>query len=510
MGVDAPYTEWLAQNLPEGAVVGAPADMFALSGERGLKQALAAKNIRLEYPETLLDEVWDDRPALPTPEIYVHHPDYVSETAAEKLARIRAAMKEQGADAHLVSSLDDIAWITNLRGDDVPFNPVFLSHLFISQDKAVLFTDAGRLKAESAEALKVAGFEVLPYAQAADYLAGVKGALLIDPNKTAVGTLRRLPEDVRLIEAIHPSTFFKSVKSDADIAHIRNTMAEDGAALCGFFAEFEQILADGGELSELDIDGMLYKHRSQRPGFISPSFDTIAGYNANAALPHYSATPENNSKIKGDGMLLIDSGGQYWGGTTDITRVVPVGNPSAAMKRDYTLVLKAHISLAETIFPENIKGPMIDAICRKSLWQAQCDYGHGTGHGVGYFLNVHEGPQSIAVAAVPQPHHAMKSGMLTSNEPGLYRPGKWGIRIESLVINRPVENPEETEFGKFLYFETVTLCPIDTRLIDTKLMTGSEIEWLNQYHAEVRRRLEPLTEGAAKAWLIERTEPLAR
>ena len=180
------------------------------------------------------------------------------------------------------------------------------------------------------------------------------------------------------------------------------------------------------------------------------------------------------------------------------------------MKRDYTLVLKAHISLAETIFPENIKGPMIDAICRKSLWQAQCDYGHGTGHGVGYFLNVHEGPQSIAVAAVPQPHHAMKSGMLTSNEPGLYRPGKWGIRIESLVINRPVENPEETEFGKFLYFETVTLCPIDTRLIDTKLMTGSEIEWLNQYHAEVRRRLESLTEGAAKAWLIERTEPLAR
>ena len=475
MGVDAPYTEWLAQNLPEGAVVGAPADMFALSGERGLKQALAVKNIRLE-----------------------------------KLARIRASMKEQGADAHLVSSLDDIAWITNLRGDDVPFNPVFLSHLFISQDKAVLFTDAGRLKAESAEALKAAGFEVLPYAQAADYLAGVKGALLIDPNKTAVGTLRRLPEDVRLIEAIHPSTFFKSVKSDADIAHIRNTMAEDGAALCGFFAEFEQILADGGELSELDIDGMLYKHRSQRPGFISPSFDTIAGYNANAALPHYSATPENNSKIKGDGMLLIDSGGQYWGGTTDITRVVPVGNPSAAMKRDYTLVLKAHISLAETIFPENIKGPMIDAICRKSLWQAQCDYGHGTGHGVGYFLNVHEGPQSIAVAAVPQPHHAMKSGMLTSNEPGLYRPGKWGIRIESLVINRPVENPEETEFGKFLYFETVTLCPIDTRLIDTKLMTGSEIEWLNQYHAEVRRRLEPLTEGAAKAWLIERTEPLAR
>ena len=508
MGVDAPYTEWLAQNLPEGAVVGAPADMFALSGERGLKQALAAKNIRLEYPETLLDEVWDDRPALPTPEIYVHHPDYVSETAAEKLARIRAAMKEQGADVHLVSSLDDIAWITNLRGDDVPFNPVFLSHLFISQDKAVLFTDAGRLKAESAEALKAAGFEVLPYAQAADYLAGVKGALLIDPNKTAVGTLRRLPEDVRLIEAIHPSTFFKSVKSDADIAHIRNTMAEDGAALCGFFAEFEQILADGGELSELDIDGMLYKHRSQRPGFISPSFDTIAGYNANAALPHYSATPENNSKIKGDGMLLIDSGGQYWGGTTDITRVVPVGNPSAAMKRDYTLVLKAHISLAETIFPENIKGPMIDAICRKSLWQAQCDYGHGTGHGVGYFLNVHQGPQKIAYNTSGLKCNNMKENMITSNEPGLYRPGKWGFRIENLVVHRRVKQPKETEFGQYLYFEQLTLCPIDTQLIERSMLSDEEAAWLNDYHALVREKLAPHTEGAAKEWLERNTQPI--
>ena len=510
MGRDEPYPDWLAHHLPEGAAMGAPADMFSLSGERTLENALAAKNIRTAYPETLLDDVWDGRSGLPEEEIYVHNPDYVSETPSEKLARIRAAMKEKGADYHLVSSLDDIAWITNLRGSDVPFNPVFLAHLLISADKAVLFADEGRLKAESAAALEAAGFEVRPYGRAAEYLAGITGALLIDPNKTAVGILRRLPESVRLIEGIHPSTFFKSVKSDADVDNIRKVMAEDGAALCGFFAEFEQILAGGGKITELDIDGLLFKHRSRRPGFISPSFDTIAGFNANAALPHYSATPEHNSEIKGDGLLLIDSGGQYWGGTTDITRVIPVGRPCEGMKRDFTLVLKAHIALAQAVFPENILAPMLDAICRKPLWQAQCDYEHGTGHGVGYFLNVHEGPQSIAVAATPAPHHAMKPGMITSNEPGLYRPGKWGIRIENLVANRRVEKPAETEFGSFLYFETVTLCPIDTRLVDVSLLDEGEIRWLDGYHAEVRRRLEPLTEGAAKAWLMERTEPLVR
>ena len=410
----------------------------------------------------------------------------------------------------MVSSLDDIAWLTNLRGSDVPFNPVFVSFLLIGKDNAILFTDQGRLNAEAAAALQTAGIAVEPYAQVANKLAQIGGALLIEPNKTAVSTLVRLPESVRLIEGINPSTFFKSVKSEADIAHIREAMEHDGAALCGFFAEFEDIIDNGGSLTEIDVDTMLHRHRSARPGFISLSFDTIAGFNANAALPHYSATPESHSTISGNGLLLIDSGAQYKGGTTDITRVVPVGTPTAEQKRDNTLVLKAHIALAEAVFPENILSPMIDAICRKPLWQAQCDYGHGTGHGVGYFLNVHEGPQVIACAAVPGPQHAMKKGMVTSIEPGLYRPGKWGIRIENLAANQAVANPQETEFGSFLYFETLTLCPIDTRLMDTAMMTDGEIDWVNRYHAEVRRRLEPLTEGAAKAWLIKRTEPLAR
>ncbi|HFB9250825.1 TPA: aminopeptidase P family protein [Neisseria gonorrhoeae] len=505
-----PYNEWLAANLPENAAVGIPSDMVSLTGKRTLAQSLAAKNIRIQHPDDLLDQVWTSRPAIPAETVFIHDHAYVSETAAEKLARVRAVMAEKGADYHLVSSLDDIAWLTNLRGSDVPFNPVFVSFLLIGKDSAVLFTEQCRLNAEAAAALQTAGITVEPYAQVADKLAQIGGALLIEPNKTAVSTLVRLPESARLIEGINPSTFFKSVKSEADIASIREAMEQDGAALCGFFAEFEDIIGKGGSLTEIDVDTMLYRHRSARPGFVSLSFDTIAGFNANGALPHYSATPESHSAISGNGLLLIDSGAQYKGGTTDITRVVPVGTPTAEQKRDNTLVLKAHIALAEAVFPENIPSPLIDAICRKPLWQAQCDYGHGTGHGVGYFLNVHEGPQRITFAAPATPETAMKKGMVTSIEPGLYRPGKWGIRIENLAANQAVADPQETEFGSFLCFETLTLCPIDTRLMDTALMTDGEIEWVNRYHAEVRRRLEPLTEGAAKAWLIKRTEPLAR
>ncbi|MGF6147797.1 Xaa-Pro dipeptidase [Kingella potus] len=509
-GEVAPYTEWLAENLKEGAAVGVPADMLSLAGKRDLQQTLAAKNIRVEHPETLLDEVWADRPALPSETIYAHHPDFVSETASEKLKRVRAAMKAHGAQYHLVSSLDDIAWITNLRGSDVPFNPVFLSFLLIGANEAVLFADRSRFNAEAEAALAAAGIAAKAYAEAGAALAGVEGSLLADPNKTAVSTLRRLPASVRVIEDTNPSTLFKSVKSDEDIARIRKVMEQDGAALCGFFAEFEQKLAQGVRVTEFDIDAMLLKYRSRYEGFVSSSFATIAGFNANAAMAHYSAAEENCSVIEGDGMLLIDSGGQYWGGTTDITRVVPVGRPSEMQKRDYTLVLKAHIALDETVFPENIASPLIDAICRKPLWQAQRNYGHGTGHGVGYFLNVHEGPQVIACAAVPNKNHAMKKGMITSIEPGLYRPGRWGIRIENLAVNMPVAQPEESEFGEFLYFETLTLCPIDTRLILPEMMDDNEIRWLNDYHAEVRRRLEPWVEGDAKAWLLERTAPLAR
>ena len=506
VGEVAPYTDWLAAELPDGAAAGAAADMLSLTAKSQLETAFAAKNIRLDVSRDIADAVWTGRPALPQETVFPHDAAFVSETAAAKLARVRAAMKEQGAAWHLISSLDDTAWLTNLRGSDVPYNPVFLSYLLIGTDSAVLFVDEAKLNPASRALLAEAGIATAPYAAVREALAGISDGLLVNPDKTAVSTLQLMPSENCLIENINPSALFKSVKSAADLDHVREVMRQDGAALCGFFAEFERNLADGTAMNELDIDTMLHKYRSARPNFVSLSFNTIAGYNANGALPHYAATPEAFSDITGSGLLLIDSGAQYLGGTTDITRVVPVGETTPEQKRDYTLVLKAHIALAETVFPENIGSTLLDAICRKPLWQEQCNYGHGTGHGVGYFLNVHEGPQIISYLTPGNPNQTMKAGMITSNEPGLYRPGKWGIRIENLVASLPVASPQETEFGKFLHFETLTLCPIDTRPIDFGLLTKAEVRWLNAYHADVREKLLPLVDGAARDWLILRTE----
>ena len=506
VGEVAPYTDWLAAELPNGAAAGAAADMLSLTAKRKLETAFAAKNICLDVSRDITDAVWADRPALPQETVFPHDAAFVSETAAAKLARVRAAMKEQGAAWHLISSLDDTAWLTNLRGSDVPYNPVFLSYLLIGTDSATLFVDEAKLNPASRALLAEAGITTAPYAAVREALGKISDGLLVNPDKTAVSTLQLMPSENRLIENINPSALFKSVKSAADLDHVREAMRQDGAALCGFFAEFERNLADGTAMNELDIDTMLHKYRSARPNFVSLSFNTIAGYNANGALPHYAATPEAFSDINGSGLLLIDSGAQYLGGTTDITRVVPVGETTPEQKRDYTLVLKAHIALAETVFPENIGSTLLDAICRKPLWQEQCNYGHGTGHGVGYFLNVHEGPQIISYLTPANPNQTMKAGMITSNEPGLYRPGKWGIRIENLVASLPVASPQETEFGKFLHFETLTLCPIDTRPIDFGLLTKAEVRWLNVYHADVREKLLPLVDGAARDWLILRTE----
>ncbi|OOF39221.1 Xaa-Pro aminopeptidase [Rodentibacter rarus] len=504
------FPEWLAQELPENSVVGCASDMLSLTAQRQLQQAFETKYIQLNTSADIANTLWIDRPPLPSEAVYPHHSNFVSESTGEKLARIRQAMKEQGADGHFISSLDDIAWITNLRGNDVPYNPVFLSYLFITSESAVLFIDETKLNADACLLLEQSGITLAPYEDVPSTVKQIVGTLLINPDKTAISVLQHLSDKVRLIENINPSTLFKSIKSSKDLERIREVMRQDGVALCEFFAEFEHNLVNNIAMNELDIDTMLYKYRSQRPGFVSLSFNTIAGFNKNAALPHYSATPDSYSEIKGHGLLLIDSGAQYLGGTTDLTRVVPVGKVSPEQKRDYTLVLKAHIALAETIFPENINATLIDAICRKPLWQAQCNYGHGTGHGVGYFLNVHEGPQVISYLAPQNPYQAMKEGMITSNEPGLYRPGKWGIRIENLVVNRAVSQPQEIEFGRFLHFEDLTLCPIDTRLIEVSLMTENEIRWLNGYHAKVRESLLPLTEGAARDWLLQRTEIITK
>jgi Xaa-Pro aminopeptidase len=438
--------------------------------------------------------------------VYEHLPPYASKSRSGKLADLRAAMQQHGANRHLMSTLDDIASLFNLRGAAVNFNPIFLAHALVTPTRATLFVADGKISPELRATLAEEGVDVAPYASAAAALAALPAdaTLLIDPRRITYGTRHWVPAKVKVVEAINPTTFAKSRKSEPDAVHVRATMEQDGAALCEFFTWLDQTLADPQRepLTEVAIGHQITAARARRPGFISPSFATIAGFGANGAIIHYHATEARHSVIEGNGLLLIDSGGQYLGGTTDITRVVGVGRVTDEQRRDVTLVLKGVIALSSARFPRGTRSPMLDAIARAPLWAEGVDFGHGTGHGVGYFLNVHEGPQSISQSAMPEPHTAMEAGMITSIEPGLYRPGKWGIRIENLVLNRAAG---QTEFGEFLNFETLTLCPIDTRCIEPALLRDDEKRWLNDYHATVRKRLLPLLSGDALAWLENRT-----
>ncbi|MBS7560687.1 Xaa-Pro aminopeptidase [Pseudomonas protegens] len=495
--------DWLAEQTPQGAVVAVDGAVMAVASARTLSAKLQERGARLRTDIDLLQEVWSDRPALPDQPVYQHLPPQATQSRVEKLGKLRETLKERGADWHFIATLDDIAWLFNLRGADVSFNPVFVSFALISQQQATLFVALSKVDDHLRGVLEADGVSLRDYSEVAAALRAVPedATLQIDPARVTSGLLDNLLPGVKLLEGLNPTTLAKSRKSLADAEHIRQAMEQDGAALCEFFAWLESAL--GRErVTELTIDEHLTAARERRPGYVSLSFNTIAAFNANGAMPHYHATPEEHAVIEGDGLLLIDSGGQYLGGTTDITRMVPIGKPSAEQKRDCTRVLKGVIALSRAQFPRGILSPLLDAIARAPIWAEGVDYGHGTGHGVGYFLNVHEGPQVIAYQAAPAPQTAMQPGMITSIEPGTYRPGRWGVRIENLVLNREAGT---TEFGEFLKFETLTLCPIDSRCLEPSLLTQDEREWLNAYHGDVRRRLSPLLEGAALEWLQART-----
>jgi Xaa-Pro aminopeptidase len=501
------HIDWLATHVPRGGVVAVDGQVIGLAAAQTLRSALERAGVALRTDLDVLAEARPDRPSLPKAAVYAHAAPQAPTPRAAKLVLVREAMRRQRATHHFVSTVDDIAWITNLRGADVDYNPVFLAHLLVAADTATLFVAAGKVNAALAAELTQDGFTIADYAAAPAALAALPAGstLLIDPRRVTLGLRERVAAHVTVVEAINPSTLAKSRKTDAEAAFVRDAMAEDGAAMCHFYAWLEQALARGERLTELTIDEKLSAERAKRKNFVGLSFPVIAGFNANGAMPHYRATPESHAVIEGDGLLLIDSGGQYLGGTTDITRVWPIGTVSAQMKRDYTLVLKGTLALSRTRFPRGTLGPMLDAIARAPLWAESLEFGHGTGHGVGYFLNVHEGPQSIS-KTIPEPHMAMEPGMITSIEPGLYREGRWGVRIENLVMNVPAPSHG---FGEFLEFETLTLCPIDTRCIDMSLLRPDEVAWLDGYHATVRERLAPRVSGEALAWLNERTRALA-
>ena len=497
-GVPEP-ADWLADNLPAKSRVSLDSQSVSAQSLLAWKKATQEQELEWVLEADLLSPIWTDRPAPPVGQVVQHVPPFACRTRQENLSSTRAAMQEQGAHWHLLSALDDIAWTLNLRGSDVSYNPVFLSYLLIGPDQAFLFVDSEKLSAGIQEALALDGVQVQGYPELPSFMRALPASMpiLLDMARTTAWAAQ-LAAHLKVVEYINPAQLLKSCKTDAELAHVRETMEKDGAALCEFFAWFEQ----QGEVNELDVDEHICAARARQQGFVSPSFGTIAAYNANGAMPHYQATQQSHARIEGDGLLLIDSGGQYQGGTTDITRVVPVGKVSAEQIRDFTLVLKGMVSLSMLVFPEGIAGQQIDVLARQPLWEQGLDFGHGTGHGVGYFMNVHEGPQSISWRGRIGPHSALRAGMITSNEPGLYRPGQWGIRIENLVAAVPAMR---SEYGQFLRFETLTLCPIDTRCIDASLLSTAERNWLNEYHQQVRERLLPRVQGDARNWLEQRT-----
>lgn len=496
----AEYAEWLSETLAQGDVVGFDGRLASIAAVQQIKNSVEEKGIHVRTDVDLIEDIWAARPQLPIEKAYLLSEEQTGKSIESKISEIQNTLRKKRVDYHLISSLDDISWIFNIRGADVKCNPVVLSFAIFAQDKVELFIDAQKLDQEDLVKLENAGVSVLPYENIEDALMGIpsNSSIFIDPQKNCYSYYALIPDTCRILTGINPSTHLKAVKNDVELAHTRGTMIKDGVALTRFFYWLEQNVGRN-VISETTIATKLKEFRSEQTGFVGESFDTIAGYKSHGALPHYKATAESDSQIQADGLLLIDSGGQYLTGTTDITRVVSLGNLTQDEKMDYTLVLKAMIDGCSTHFPAGTKGYQIDAITRKPLWDHWRNYGHGTGHGVGFFLNVHEGPHVFNASNV---NIAIEENMITSIEPGLYRDGLYGIRIENLVASRLAES---TPFGQFMRFETLTLCYIETSMIEKNLLDVHHINWLNEYHEEVYQKLSDELNEEERNWLRTKT-----
>jgi len=496
------YIGWLSEVLPSGAKVGFSHKLITVALAQEMQHNLAQCEIAITDVD-FISTIWPDRVGLPVENAFLIDEEAAGLSISAKLNKVSAELKLNNADYHFISSLDDIAWLFNLRGQDVDYNPVTLSFALITPAAVKLFIDQQKLSQTDIHTLNQQGVTLHPYTEVAKALKNLPEniQIFIDPKRTCFGLFECLPKSSKIISGINPSTHLKSVKNNTEINHIRKAMLHDGVALTRFFKWMEEHLGKE-KISEWSAAEKLAKFRAEQESFVGLSFNTIAGFNANGALPHYSVTAESNQEIVGNGLFLVDSGGQYLYGTTDITRVMPVGNCSATQADDYTLVLKGLIEGSKLIFPEGTKGYQIDSICRKPLWEHQINFGHGTGHGIGFFLNVHEGPQNISPANVDV---VFKTGMVTSIEPGIYRPDKHGVRIENLVLCVSKGN---SEFGDFLTFETLTLCFIDTTIINKTLLASDQVEWLNQYNQMVFEKLQPLLSDEEAKWLKVKCQPI--
>ena len=496
--------DWVTEHMNAGQTVGIDGMTFSVSFAQRLEQELSDNGIKLNTDFPQFDYIYPDRPERPKNKLFVHDENIVGETVDSKVGRIMTEVKSELANAILLSALDDIAWATNLRtAGDITFSPIFVAFLYLDDNRRVLFVDEEKLTPEVNDHLKKYGFEVEPYDSVTDFVAKLpkETRLLLDPEKTARG----------VYDHVGCTTVFggagvaklKSIKNDTMISNLEIAMEKDGVALTKFFMMVEREYPDG-KLTEVELGKRLRAFRLADPTCVDESFSPILGWNAHGAIVHYEATEETDVVIEGDGLLLVDSGGQYKQGTTDITRTIALGTPTDEMRHDFTLVMKGHIALARAKFPAGTTGHQLDVLARQFLWNEGKAYYHGTGHGVGFFINCHEGPQNIRLNANPTP---LQPGMITSNEPGLYLEGRYGIRCENLIVTTDWET---TEFGQFYRFETMTLFPFDLTLFETAIMTDEEIEWLNNYHAKVRARLTPLLSPEEAAWIEKKTEPLVR
>lgn len=495
---------WLSKELKSGEKVAVNAQMFSLNAYAGMKSELRMSGIDLLSAD-LINEIWEDRPALPKNPFFVFDIKYSGKSTIDKLKTLRDEMKKNFADIFVMSALDDIAWLFNIRGNDVSFNPVVIAYALVDMGNATLFIDSEKLTEENKKYLESQSVTIAPYNDIYKSLKKINGekAVLLDGAKLNQSLFESIPSTCPIRNTMSPVFKLKSVKNEIEIEGVRRAMLKDGLALTRFFKWLDDNVKTG-EITEITIGEQLRKFRGEEENFIGESFGTIAGYADHGAIVHYSATPESNYSLKQENILLIDSGAQYLDGTTDITRTYPLGKPTIAQKTDYTLVLKGHIAIDQAIFPAGTRGSQIDILARKALWDRRLNYGHGTGHGVGHFLNVHEGPQSIRMDENPT---TLQAGMILSNEPGLYRAEKYGIRIENLVL---VVEDKTTEFGQFLRFETLTLFPINQDLIDVELLSDDEIKWLNNYHARVYDTLSPNLELEEREWLAEECRPIKK
>lgn len=496
-------SEWLAQELQgENAEVGLDGMVNSYHETVGLIADLRKSGgitVRTNFDP--LELIWTDRPAIPANPVEIQPMEFAGESVASKISRIRTALRQRHADGMLVSALDDIAWTLNLRGTDVHCVPVFVSYLLISSQQVSLYVDSAKINDEVKAYLAENGISLYPYNKVAEGLKQYSEYnILLDGDETSY-FLWKTVKCQEIIAGNSPVPAMKAQKNDREIAGFRQAMLRDGVAMVKFLRWLKPAVEAGGQ-TEISIDRKLTSLRAEQPLFRDISFDTIAGYQAHGAIVHYEATPETDVALKPEGLILIDSGAQYQDGTTDITRTIALGPVTEEMKHVYTLVLKGHVQLELAKFPDGASGTQLDALARECMWREGYNYLHGTGHGVGSYLSVHEGPHQIRMEWKPTP---LRAGMTVTDEPGLYLSGKFGVRIENTLL---INDYQTTDFGKFLQMESLTLCPIDLTPVDFSMLQPEEIEWLDTYHRDVFEKLSPYLEGEDLEWLREATRPV--